>query len=416
MISLKIATRNTIAAALAVALAGMGMPVAALAANVAEDSTAAAIATSATEVSFTVDSLCDWADESSVADINGKWFNLSSAWANDYQASTTVKYMISISNGKMNCYVDGTGNAGEYYPLPECCSKYIDSATLFIGAGITSIGVDVSGSPYSPITKVKFAEGSQLRYIGACAFDGVKSINLDACTKLETISRGALSNSTAKITVPSSVTKVGADAFTNSPKVTVKNPEESSIDPLAFGVGSKVPVISAPKMKVVNPNKVMVSWSAPYTSSISSGKLNKKTVSYAVKYKVQYRMKGDKTWKKTGYTSGKAKTLTMLTKGKKYQVRVTAYKKSGSKWKALTTSTYKTSSAVKGYNPAPKLKAAKSSITASWAKVPGATSYKVYYRTGSGSWKAKTSKKAILKIGALAAGTKNQVKVRANKC
>lgn len=415
---MKIATRNTIAAALAVALAGMGLPAAALAAGAAEDTAAAAVtkAGAPAEVSFTVDDLWDWLDESSVADINEKWFNLSSAWAEDYQADTTVKYMISIKDGKMDCYVAGTGDAGKFYPLPECCSKYADKAVLHIGAGITNIGTELGSSPYSSIKKIEFAEGSQLKSIGACAFWGAKSANLEECKQLETVGMSSFTNATAKITVPASVTTIGPEAFAGATNVTVANPEGASTHPSAF-IDTKVAIISAPKVKVAGSNKVTVSWSTPYTNTQSktTGKYVKKAVSYAVKYKVQYRVKGDKTWKKTGYTSGKAKTLTMLTKGKKYQVRVTAYKKSGSKWKALTTSTYKTSSAVKGYNPAPTLKAAKSSITASWSKVPGATSYKVYYRTGSGSWKAKTSKKASLKIGGLAAGTKYQVKVRAYK-
>lgn len=415
---MKIATKNAVAAALAVALAGMGLPAAALAAGAAEDTAATEIAKAGTsaEVSVTVDNLWDWIDESNVTDINGKWFNLSSAWAEDYQADTTVKYMISISNGKMNCYVDGAGDAGKFFPLPECCSKYADKAVLHVGAGITSIGVELGSSPYSPIKKVEFAEGSQLKNIGACAFWGAKSVNLEECKQLETIGMASFTNATAKITVPSSVTTIGPEAFAGATNVTVTNPEGASTHPSAF-IDTKVAIISTPKVKVAGSNKVTVSWSTPYTNmqSQTTGKYVKKAVSYAVKYKVQYRVKGDKAWKKTGYTSAKSKTLSMLTKGKKYQVRVTAYKKSGSKWKALTTSTYKTSSAVKGYNPAPSLKAGKKTITASWTKVPGATSYKVYYRTGSDAWKVKTAKKATVKLSGLAGAAKYQVKVRAYK-
>lgn len=72
------------------------------------------------------------------------------------------------------------------------------------------------------------------------------------------------------------------------------------------------------------------------------GKTVKQYVTYPVKYKVQYRLKGADNWRKTGYIADTAKTISKLTKGEKYQVRVTAYKESGSKWKALTTSAWKT--------------------------------------------------------------------------
>ena len=421
---MKIATRNTIAAALAVALAGMGMPVAALAASAADETAASAAAVKeAADVTVVTD---DDFRSAKIGDLEGKWFRVVDNEGNALNGEdSSVRFKYQRSGAKMNLWVDGSGDAGEAFPRNDAMKDWMYSqkghdwgvwyGTLQIGEKITRIGSPDSVGYVTTGVDVVFAEGSQVTYLGYSVFEAAKSVNLEVCTKLKKLDAFSMANIKKPVKLPASIETIERGALQGT-SYTAADAEGTSI-PSTNTVGATV--IDAPKIKVTSSNKVTVSWAKPFvgkvTVSASGSKYTKSYVSYAVKYKVQYRVKGDKTWKKTGYTSEKSKTLTMLTKGKKYQVRITAYKKSGSKWKALTTSTYKTSSAVKGYNPAPSLKAGKKTITASWTKVPGATSYKVYYRTGSGSWKAKTSKKASLKIGGLAAGTKYQVKVRAYK-
>ena len=421
---MKIATRSTIAAALAVVLAGMGMPVAALAANAADETAAsAATAKEAVDVAVVTD---DDFYNAKIGDLEGKWFRVVDAEGKSLNgADSDARFKYQRSGGKMNLWVDGSGNAGEAFPRNDAMKDWMYSqkghdwgvwyGTLQIGEEITRIGSPSSVGYLTTGVDVVFAKGSQVTYLGYSVFEAAKSVNLEVCTKLKKLDAFSIANITKPVKLPASIETIERGALQGT-NYTAADAENTSV-PSVNTVGATV--IDAPKIKVTGSNKATVSWAKPFVGKVvvsaSGSKYSKSYVSYAVKYKVQYRVKGDKTWKKTGYTSGKSKTLTMLTKGKKYQVRVTAYKKSGSKWKALTTSTYKTSSAVKGYNPAPKLKAAKTSITASWSKVPGATSYKVYYRAGSDSWKAKASKKASLKISGLAAGTKYQVKVRAYK-
>lgn len=221
------------------------------------------------------------------------------------------------------------------------------------------------------------------------------------------------------MTLPASVTRVDKCALIDT-KVKLANPEKTTFPANAQYYSIRkgvitVPAIGSVKVETTNPNKVKVTWAKP--GLLTGQYMNKvKAVSYAVRYKVQYRVKDDTAWKKTGFVKSKSKTLTMLQKGAKYQVRVTAYKKSGGKWKAISTSAYKTTAAVKGYNPKPKLTASETTVKATWAKVPGANRYKVSWKTeGSSSWKSKAVKGRSYIVKSLEPGKSVQVAVTAYK-
>ncbi|MGN0037887.1 MAG: fibronectin type III domain-containing protein [Coriobacteriales bacterium] len=267
-----------------------------------------------------------------------------------------------------------------------------------------------------------FEQGSQLEEIGSFTFPSVESINLEDCKQLESIGSMAFMGATATINLPASVTKIDKWALEGVDNFTVANPKtpvtaDVTGDPSTATYGTAT-IISKPKVKVSSPNKATVTWSAPKVRTFKNGKATDSKVTYSVKYKVQYRVVGDDSWNNTGYVTGKSKTLTMLAKGQQYEVRVAAYKKnSKGKWVTATTSQKATTAAIKGYNPTPKLKAGKKSVSASWSKVKGATSYKVYYKKSSSKkWSTKTvGKSAKVKLTGLTSKKTYQVKVRAYK-
>ncbi|MGN0037595.1 MAG: hypothetical protein ACI36Y_00460 [Coriobacteriales bacterium] len=136
---MKNATRSTVAAALAVALAGMGLPVAAFAANSADNAAESAVSAAYVDTSEGVDFVVDdlygtWLPNAKLSDINGKWFSLNEKDAGE--ADSSVCYKIVIKDGVMDCYLGGTGAAGDGFPIPyEYTEKYGDTGTLYVGAG-----------------------------------------------------------------------------------------------------------------------------------------------------------------------------------------------------------------------------------------------------------------------------------------
>lgn len=433
MISLKIATRNTIAAALAVALASMGMPVAALAANSAESVSGSAMETRAADGNVTVIDGAHYTDflfgKTELNDVLGKWYALDAETAADCGADPTVLYMVDLDEkGNVAFHLGGSGKVGNLFLSADCVGKYYrqrdqrsEDTYLYVGKGITAFR-DSTGGYLTLADNIVFEQGSELREIGVNVFSGRVSINLEACQKLEKIGRDSLSYIKTTVTIPASVTEIG-DIALKETEFIAEDPKKAPItvevtDDPNTAISGTVTVVPKPKAKVASPNKVAVSWSAPVVRTFKNGTASDTAINYAVKYKVQYRESGDPDWYSTGYVSGKSKTLTMLNKGSQYEVRVAAYKKGSSgKWTAVTTSQKATSSAVKGYDPVPKLKAGKKSLTASWSKVKGATSYKVYYKKStSKKWSTKkVGKSAKVKLSKLSSKKTYQVRVVAYK-
>lgn len=119
-----------------------------------------------------------------------------------------------------------------------------------------------------------------------------------------------------------------------------KNPADNSNDkppkpstPLKPSTPAKPKVVSTkPKIAKLTPKK----------KSLSVKFAKKPSGYYGKAYQVAYRVKGTKKWK-TITTGKQIKTLKSLKKGKKYQVRVRAYKKVSkktyfSKWSSIKTS------------------------------------------------------------------------------
>lgn len=113
-----------------------------------------------------------------------------------------------------------------------------------------------------------------------------------------------------------------------------KNPADTSnVKPSKPSTPAKPKVVSAkPKIAKLTPKK----------KSLYVKFAKKPSGYYGKAYQISYRVKGTKKWK-TITTSKQTKTLKSLKKGKKYQVRVRAYKKVNkktyfSKWSSIKTS------------------------------------------------------------------------------
>ena len=108
-------------------------------------------------------------------------------------------------------------------------------------------------------------------------------------------------------------------------------------------------------------------------------------VAGAVKYRVFYKT-GNGGWKKAGDTASASLTWTKAKAGTKYSFTVRCLDKNGKYVSAYD----KTGKSVTTQLATPtNLKASKSgsAIKVSWSKVKGAKKYRVYYKTGNGSWK-----------------------------
>ena len=138
------------------------------------------------------------------------------------------------------------------------------------------------------------------------------------------------------------------------------------------GVSAKaVAVFPAPTLKSASAgvNGITVTWNA---------------VSGATKYKV-YRKSGSGSWAGLADVTGTSYVDTSVTEGTAYTYTVKAY--NGSIWSDFDTKGV-SARAVAVFG-APVLKGASSAdngITVTWNAVSGATKYKVYRKSGSGSW------------------------------
>ena len=112
-----------------------------------------------------------------------------------------------------------------------------------------------------------------------------------------------------------------------------------------------------------------------------------KAVSGATKYKV-YRKTGSEGWTGLKDVTGTSYTDAAVTSGTTYTYTVKAY--NGSKWSSFDTKGV-TATAQDTVAPfgAPALKSAAAGtdgITVTWGAVSGATTYRVYRKTGTGGW------------------------------
>ena len=128
----------------------------------------------------------------------------------------------------------------------------------------------------------------------------------------------------------------------------------------------------------------------PKLSSVKATSATSVTVKWnkvagAVKYRVFYKT-GNGGWKKAGDTASASLTWTKAKAGTKYSFTVRCLDKNGKYVSAYD----KTGKSVTTQLATPtNLKASKSgsAIKVSWSKVKGAKKYRVYYKTGNGSWK-----------------------------
>lgn len=108
-------------------------------------------------------------------------------------------------------------------------------------------------------------------------------------------------------------------------------------------------------------------------------------VSGASKYRVYYKV-GSGSWTKIGDTTSTSFTWKNAVSGTNYKFTVRCLSSDGKYF----TSSYNTTGLSVKYLAAPKLTSVKNSsggVKISWNKVSGAEKYRVFYKTGSGSWK-----------------------------
>lgn len=117
-------------------------------------------------------------------------------------------------------------------------------------------------------------------------------------------------------------------------------------------------------------------------------KLTWKKVSGAAKYRVYYRL-GTGSWTRAGDTTGTSYTVKGLRANQKYSFTVRCITADGKQF----TSGYNTAGINALYLTAPVLKGTEcvnSGVKVSWNASAGVSKYRVFYRTGSGSWKKFT--------------------------
>ncbi len=106
----------------------------------------------------------------------------------------------------------------------------------------------------------------------------------------------------------------------------------------------------------------------------------------AVTYRVYYREAGTGAWKTIGHNDKMTYTWKQGTDGKTYEFTVRGVK---SKTTSPIDNGYETSKAIRFVKaPAVTVKAVKGGVQVNWTKVAGADTYRVYYKTVGGSWKA----------------------------
>ncbi len=142
-----------------------------------------------------------------------------------------------------------------------------------------------------------------------------------------------------------------------------------------------------------------------YTKTI---KLSWDKISGAKEYAVYRKASGESKWKKIATTSKLYYKDTAVKNNKTYSYRVRAIN-------GKTTSAYKTIKQL--FLSTPKLSSVKNTrngVEIKWGKVSGAQSYKVYRKTGSGSWKLiTTTKKTTYTDSTAKSGTVYTYTVRA---
>ena len=125
----------------------------------------------------------------------------------------------------------------------------------------------------------------------------------------------------------------------------------------------------------------------PKASNAATGvKISWSKVSGAAKYRIFYKA-GSGGWKKIGDTTKTSYTWTKAKSGTKYSFTIRCVTKDGKSY----TSDYNTKgSQAITYIAAPKISKVSNTSTGvkvTWGKVTGAEKYRLYYKTGSGSWK-----------------------------
>ena len=137
-------------------------------------------------------------------------------------------------------------------------------------------------------------------------------------------------------------------------------------------VGKSITYIAAPKLLSV--------------ANVATGvTINWGKVTGAAKYRVFYKT-GNSGWKKIADTTSTSYTWTKAASGTKYTFTVRCVDSSGTNF----TSAYDTAGKSLTYIAAPKLSSLANTTTGvqiKWGKVTGAAKYRVFYKTGNGSWK-----------------------------
>ena len=159
---------------------------------------------------------------------------------------------------------------------------------------------------------------------------------------------------------------------------------------------------SAPTLQTGN-GQLTASWNEPSANGAS-----------ITHYDLQHRISG--SWTQIDNISGRSRTITGLTNGSSYQVRVRAVNSAGNgSWSATASAT---PGAVPNAPSAPTLSSSSGQIAASWS-APGnngaaITHYDLRYRSGSGSWTVSENISGTSRtITGLTNGTSYEVQVRA---
>ena len=83
---------------------------------------------------------------------------------------------------------------------------------------------------------------------------------------------------------------------------------------------------TASKSFTIKPKKAVISSAAPGKKQVKVTMSTKVSATGGSTYQIKYRVKGTSSWK-TVTTTSKTKTIKSLKTGKKYQIKVRAYKK-----------------------------------------------------------------------------------------
>ena len=197
--------------------------------------------------------------------------------------------------------------------------------------GTAKVTIKGIGDYYGTVTKTfKITKGKQTVTAAKSTF--TKAYGGSA------FSLGAKTNGNGKLTYKSGNTKVAT--VNSSGKVTPKAVGTAKITVKAastasYNAGSKTVTIK------VKPKKASISKAVPGKKQIKVTMGTKVGATGGTTYQIKYRVKGTSAWKTTT-TTAKTKTIKNLKKGKRYQIKVRAYKKVDGKtyygsWSAVKT-------------------------------------------------------------------------------